>query len=222
MAHRVSATDDEDFYPTPPWAGRALCSELTRWFDLRRYWCWEPAAGRGDLALGLIGAFDEVCLSDIRPRTHPRFLMRAEELDFLQAERPPRPDVERGWIITNPPFNRAEEFVSRAHALGFRRMAFLVQLRWLESGRRYLSIFARDLRPDLVLLFAERVPMLKGRLSRRASTATAYCWVVWAPELRGDLCQIDWIPPGTRRQLEMAGDYDDDRLQPVPEDVRRV
>ena len=166
--------------------------------------------------VGLQGAFSALHGSDINPRPHPRYWFLNDEIDFLQTEVPLRPDVERGWIITNPPFNRAEDFVFKAHALGFERMAFLVQLRWLESERRYLSIFSRDMRPDMVLLFAERVPMLKGRLHRAAATATAYCWVVWAPELRGDFCRIDWIPSGTRRQLEVAGDYDDDLPQLFP------
>ena len=223
-AQRASATDDEDFYPTPPWAGRALCERLREDAPLDTQWCWEPAAGRGDLMIGLHSYFRDVRCSDIRPREHPRIWTFMDELDFLRADEPPRRDVENGWIITNPPFNRAEAFFHRACGFGFERIALLVPLRWLEGARRWMEIYAR-FPPDLVLVFAERLPMLKGRLLRRATTATAYCWVVWAPELRPNAwspSRIEWIEPGTRKRLERLGDYDDDPPGALPPEVEGV
>jgi hypothetical protein len=48
--------------------------------------------------------------------------------------------------------------------------------------------------------------MVKGRLDRRASTATGYCWLVWDKESSGST-QLVWIPP-CRKALEREDDYE--------------
>ena len=53
--------------------------------------------------------------------------------------------------------------------------------------------------------FTERVPMVKGRLNRKASTATGYAWLVW----ERDACvgsRLMWVPP-CRKTLERGADY---------------
>ena len=224
-AQRASAADDDDFYPTPPWAGRALCERLREDAPLDVQWCWEPAAGRGDLARAIEPYFGGMFVSDIRPRSHPWRGGGIARLDFLTAPLPEDcADVDTGWVITNPPFNRAEAFFHRACGFGFERVALLVPLRWLEGAQRWMEIYARY-PPDLVLVFSERLPMLKGRLLRSATTATAYCWMVWAPELRPHAwspSRIEWIEPGTRKRLERPGDYDDDPPQLFPPEMEGV
>jgi hypothetical protein len=74
--------------------------------------------------------------------------------------------------------------------------------------------------PDFVLQFSERVVMLEGRLiepgkvdpfaekeDTKASTATAYVWLVWLRGRGGDT-RLRWIAP-CRRKLELPGDYPD-------------
>jgi hypothetical protein len=48
------------------------------------------------------------------------------------------------------------------------------------------------------------VPMVKGRLDQRATTATGYAWFVWHRE--GGDPRLVWIPP-CRRRLERRTDY---------------
>ncbi|WP_334433144.1 SAM-dependent methyltransferase [Bradyrhizobium sp. AZCC 1610] len=111
------------------------------------------------------------------------------------------------WIITNPPFRLAEEFVLRALSEARKGVAILARSVFLESVGRYDAIF-RDIPPTKFAQFSERVPMVRGRLDRKASTATGYAWLVWEKE-RGStqLPRLMWIPP-CRKRLERAGDYE--------------
>ena len=75
---------------------------------------------------------------------------------------------------------------------------------FIESVGRYRRIFSIN-PPTKVAQFTERVPMVKGRLDRKASTATGYAWIVW--EKGGSLpTELVWIPP-CRKSLEREGDY---------------
>jgi hypothetical protein len=108
------------------------------------------------------------------------------------------------WIITNPPFKLAEQFVSRGLEIARDGVAVLVRSAWLEGCARYGDIFKVN-RPSLILQYAERVPMVEGRVDEKASSATAYCWVVWEKPGAG-ITTFDWIAP-CRKAFERAGDY---------------
>lgn len=58
MSQRLDPVDSLDFFPTPPWATRALC-EVVLWpepivLPLRQASVWEPAAGEGHMAFWII------------------------------------------------------------------------------------------------------------------------------------------------------------------------
>jgi hypothetical protein len=63
----------------------------------------------------------------------------------------------------------------------------------------------RERPPTKVAQFAERVPMVKGRLDNKVSTATGYARLVWEKDV---VCppRLMWVPP-CRKQLERDGDY---------------
>lgn len=112
-----------------------------------------------------------------------------------------RPD----WIITNPPFNLALEFAVRAlNDAGDGGVALLVRSAWLEGTGRYHGLFNAN-PPSVIAQFVERVPMVRGRWDPDASTATAYCWIVWHAE-RGFDTRFEWIPPGCRERLTRPDD----------------
>ena len=75
---------------------------------------------------------------------------------------------------------------------------------FLESAGRYKTIF-QDRPPSKFAQFVERVPMLKGRLDPRGSTATSYAWLVWEKDAASPP-RLMWVPP-CRRQLEQLDDY---------------
>ena len=68
------------------------------------------------------------------------------------------------WVITNPPFRLAEEFVLRALLVARRGVAILARSVFLESVGRYKAIFLNT-PPTKFAQFVERVPMVKGRLT---------------------------------------------------------
>ena len=84
-----------------------------------------------------------------------------------------------------------------------RGVAMIVRTAFLESVGRYENLFKLN-PPTIVAQFTERVPMVKGRLTAKGSTATAYCWLVW---IKGEKPRpFQWIPP-CRKKLERDGDY---------------
>lgn len=196
MAQRHEPHDSLDFFPTPPWATRALCGEVLAPMvgNLRALTAREPACGEGHMARPLAEYFGQVQSSDVHP-----YGFGAVEDFLMPVPVWPRPD----WIITNPPFRLGQQFVRRALEVATDGVAMLVRTAFLESQERHEGLFL-PCPPAVVAQFVERVPMVKGRLDAKASTATAYAWVVWR---RGDTdTRFRWIPP-CRKRLERAGDY---------------
>ncbi|MFZ2995934.1 hypothetical protein [Sphingobium sp.] len=215
MQRRRVAPDSLDYFPTPPFATRALCEFLSRGApslpldDMR---VWEPACGELHMARPLAEYFREVRASDVhRYGDH-------ELTDFLFFG---GGDVRTDWIITNPPFKLADAFIKTALEIATGGIAMLLRGAFLEGQDRHATLFDRT-PPDYVLQFVERVAMLEGRLVRvgqldpfaekpgtKVSTATSYCWFVW---LGGGLhwrdTRLRWIAP-CRHKLERPGDYPD-------------
>jgi hypothetical protein len=122
--------------------------------------------------------------------------------DFLTY---PFEALSHDWVITNPPFRLAEEFVDRALIVARRGVAILARTVFLESVGRFESIF-RDRPPSTFAQFSERVPMIKGRVDRKASTATGYAWFVWDKDAAPTFPRLAWVPP-CRKALERDRDY---------------
>jgi len=192
MAQRKEPHDSLDFFPTPLWATRALCEHV---IDLRGTVVWEPACGEGHMARALKEYAAVVRASDVYDYGY------GDIADFLWYQDRPGTD----WIITNPPFPLAEEFAGKGLSLARIGVAVLVRSVFIESAGRYNSLF-QNTPPSIMAQFVERVPMVKGRLDRAASTATSYCWLVWYRDSPWPGCKLRWIPP-CRKTLERAGDY---------------
>ena len=114
------------------------------------------------------------------------------------------------WAITNPPFRLAYEFVWRMMATA-RNVAILARLQWLESKSRYEKLWCVR-PPQLILVFSERVHMVKDRLPDPSDggSATAFAWYVWQREMAEAMSEwgqhtiLEWIPPASDgKQLEM-------------------
>lgn len=199
MATRIEPKSSLDDFPTPCWATRALCNLLEGEFScLDGLTAWEPAAGRGYMAKPLREYFKSVVASDIKDYGFPLDFI----FDFKDRMEPPSVD----WVISNPPFNAAVEFIDYGYARANIGVAMLVRSVFLESCGRYDDLFKRN-PPTIVAQFCERVPMVKGRIDPKASTATSYAWFIW---LKDRYClppKLMWIPK-CRKRLERDGDYD--------------
>lgn len=196
MAQRIEPHDSLDFFPTPPWATRALCEWLKGYLDLGTLSCWEPACGQGHMSRPLREYFKAVRASDIFP-----YGCGATE-DFLLSPT----DAATDFTITNPPFRLGEQFAWAALQRSEVGVALLVRTAFLESADRYAKLFKHDAPTD-ILQFVERVPMQKGILNRNGSTATAYCWLVWRKHFAGMTTLFHWIAP-CRKRLERDYDYE--------------
>lgn len=113
------------------------------------------------------------------------------------------------WVITNPLFRLAEDFLNKATEVASIGVALLARTVFLESVGRYNRIF-RDNPPTFFAQFSERVPMVKGRLDKKASTATGYAWFVWKHKVEKQP-QLVWIRP-CQKALEKEGDYKEPQI----------
>jgi hypothetical protein len=109
------------------------------------------------------------------------------------------------WVITNPPFRLGEEFVNRSMKIARCGVAMLTRTVFIESVGRYERLFKSN-PPSRVAQFTERVPMVKGRIDKKASTATGYAWLVWEKDQLHGRTELVWIP-ACRKTLEREGDY---------------
>jgi hypothetical protein len=209
MAGRKEPPDSLDWFPTPPWATRALAScvlprlETVLWVGDSSIW--EPAAGEGHMA--------EV-LREYSPRVHASDVFdygRGYEVGSFTGQ---GADLAQGpenidWIITNPPFNGSIDFVLHALEVARLGVAMFIRTQWYVEGiERYERIF-RDRPPTLFAPFVERVNLCKGRWDPDGTTATAYCWLVWEKISYGMIHPPKptfWIPPGQRKRLSHPDD----------------
>lgn len=197
MSQRVEARDSLDDFPTPPWATRALMEYVIGSKDVvGSMTCLEPACGAGHMSKVLKEYFGTVQDADVKNYGY------GDVRDFLLY---PYENKSFDWVITNPPFRLAEEFVLRSLKIARIGVAILARTVFLESSGRYRAIFETT-PPTKFAQFVERVPMVKGRLDRSATTATGYCWLVWQKKASGTP-RLMWIPP-CRKSLERPGDYE--------------
>lgn len=202
MADRKEPDDSLDFFPTPPWATRALIEKVfwPNFLSLPVHSVWEPACGEGHMAEVLREYFERVHTSDVHSYGNH------ELFDFLSSLLIPQNQYD--WIITNPPFtgnsDRGLGFTLRALDLARIGVAIFCRTQWaIEGKNRYEQLFSKH-PPTFFAPFVERVPLHKGRWEPDGVTATAYCWLVW---IKGREPKPPfWIPPGCRQSLTRPDD----------------
>ena len=194
MAQRHEKLDSLDDFPTPPWATRALMEHVLSAKDYQNKSCREPACGRGYMSRPLEEYFGSVQSSDIGNYGF------GKEENFVEC----LPSEKTNWMITNPPFKLAEDFIFKGLELTSCGVAVLVRTVFLESIGRYNRLFSK-IPPSYVAQFVERVPIVKGRVDPKASSATGYAWIVWK-KLVQEPTRVIWIPP-CRKKLEKTTDY---------------
>lgn len=148
-----------DFYPTPPDVTQALMDfiQLPKGTVV-----WEPACGSGDMVKVMEKNGLHVIGTDIQTGT-----------DFLQAEAP----CEVEWIITNPPFSLAEQFIrkSEEHKVPF---AMLLKSQYWHAAKR-VALFS-SITPSYVLPLTWR-PDFHFKTRKGGSPLMDVIWVVWIP-----------------------------------------
>jgi hypothetical protein len=201
MGSRQEPADSDDYFPTPPFAVRALIVHVFPAIGLSADdlgTVWEPHCGEGHMAAVLCEYSPRVLATNLKDYGYGQ-----PDIDFLDPGFAFEPD----WIVMNPPFKPAARHVR--HALGIARkgVAAFVRLQWLEGVDRYNTLFS-VMPPTLLCPFAERVPLCKGKWDPEGSTATAYVWLVWQQNAGREATRTRtfWIQPGCRVSLAKPDD----------------
>ena len=219
MQQRSEASDSLDDFPTHPWATRALCEMLQALgFEISDHVACDPACNRGFMAEPLREYFKDVIATDIHDYGYEAMESQADFLlDF------PFSGGEVDWIITNPPFRIADDFIRNALNVANIGVAVLVRVAFDEGLDRYQRLF-KDLPESFSFPFVERVPLHRGKLRdpkrkywdpkanegrgawKKPSTATAYQWLVWLRDpADGPSIKLRIAP--CRDRLIKSGDY---------------
>ena len=164
-----------DFYETPYSLTRKFLD--VEEFDKSLGVC-EPACGKG-------------AISKVLKEYWNKDLVTAydQEVNFLWE------DGFYDYIITNPPFTIASEFISKAKRVATKKFAFLLPLSYLHGKKRYDEIYSdREYGLKKVYVFT-RYPMLGEKLREDGKYKTGmmvYAWFVWENGHSG-LPMIDWL-----------------------------
>jgi hypothetical protein len=128
MAQRTEPHDSPDDFPTPPWATRALIEHvLDDKGALRTMTCLEPACGAGHMAKVLKDYFSGVQCADAFEYGY------GATRDYLTY---PYETNAFDWVVTNPPFRLAEDFILRSLRVARKGVAILARTVFLESVGR--------------------------------------------------------------------------------------
>ena len=145
-----------DYYPTPPEVTLALLKFLK---IKQGATLWEPACGTGLMMNVMATSGYNVIGTDI-----------LSGMDFLTCD-----PVKCDWIITNPPFSHAEQFIRRAEELNV-PFAFLLKSQYWHAARR-TKLF-QEITPTYVLPLTWR-PDFTGQ----GASLMDMCWCVWGNEV---------------------------------------
>lgn len=148
-----------DFYPTPDNVTKALLNVLNLDTDTI---IWEPACGEGHMVRTLENNGFKVVGTDIQSGTN-----------FLQTTK-----LQGDWIITNPPFNIAENFIRHAHMLTPHGIALLLKSQYWHSAKR-LKLF-NEFTPSYVCPLSWRPDFLFGK--KGGSPTMEVLWTIWMPD----------------------------------------
>jgi len=177
----VADNDGPDFYPTPAWATFALIDNERFSGDI-----WECACGDGAMTRVLEKTGQRVESSDLYDRGFGE-----TGVDFRDTDRRAKN------IITNPPFNAAEDFVHTALGSAEKKFALLLRLAFLEGAKRQDTVFRKS-PPSKVWVFSERITFYPKGVERKGSGTTAYAWFVWDVDHLG-ATELNWLPVGYKK-----------------------
>ena len=183
---RFADLDGPDFFPTPAWATHALIENEKFTGDI-----WESACGNGAMSVVLETTGKRIISSDLYNRGYGD-----AGHDFLSPKR------STDNIVTNPPYNAAEGFVTSGLARSKRKFALLLRLAFLEGANRANTIFARH-PPNRVWVFSERITFYPAGAVQKGTGTTAYAWFVWDKDAPGTT-ELKWFKPGYKSKFSNA------------------
>jgi hypothetical protein len=160
----------DDLYETPYSMTRDLLDSEE--FDYTKT-VLEPATGRGAISTILSDRFVSVVSYD-------------KEKNFFKESR------LFDYVITNPPYNLADEFVEKARQVSCIKFAMLLRINFLSGEKRLSDNRYRNLRRVYVY---SRMPDLRAPIRQDGKYPTGgivYTWMVWEIGYKGkpEICFI--------------------------------
>ena len=181
--HSESERAELDYYATDPEAVEKLLEH-----EEFCHYIIEPACGGGHISEVLLKHGYDVLSMDIVNRGYEKQFKT--NIDFLETTSEPKNDAD---IITNPPYNKAKEFVEHALDISMEsvKVAMFLKLTFLEGGKRK-KLFEKY-PPKTIYVFRNRIDCWKNGIKpEKASKAVCYAWFVWVKGFKGSP-QIKWI-----------------------------
>jgi hypothetical protein len=179
--HTNSIRQLQDYYATEPKAAELLLKVETFNNNI-----WECACGEGHLARVFEKYGYNVKASDLIDRGY------GEVKDFLFFN----DSKWDGDIITNPPYNKAEEFIRKAIEIipiG-NKIAMFLRLQFLESKRRK-QLF-KEYPPKVIYISSSRIMTAKNgefeKYRNSVGSAIAFAWYIWQKGYKKETI-LKWI-----------------------------
>ena len=179
---------DNDFYATPRNAIEAILNEVKLNGSIL-----EPAAGQGHISKVLkeYYPYSEIVSTDLIQREEKFGIPIQGGVDFLTHEFNRKFDN----VITNPPFNLAQEFIERALQLSNDKVIMFAKIQLLEGNKRRELFDNTPLK--YVYVFSKRVnPLRNGEEldenGKPWSSTMCFAWFVWEHDYEGEPI-IRWL-----------------------------
>ena len=179
---------DNDFYATPRNAIQAILNEVKLDGSIL-----EPAAGQGHISKVLkeYYPYSEIVSTDLIQREERFGIPIQGGVDFLTHEFHRKFDN----IITNPPFNLAQEFIEKALELSNDKVIMFAKIQLLEGNKRRELFDNTPLK--YVYVFSKRVnPLRNGEeLDEKGkpwSSTMCFAWFIWEHDYEGEPI-IRWL-----------------------------
>lgn len=183
-SHTKHDRAEHDYYSTDPKALEIFLDKIKEDNITLHNKIWESACGEGHLSRVLENRGYQVFSSDLVDRGFGKVQ------DFLNYENQNKLSVD---ILTNPPYNKAQEFVEKALDVikdGYYVVMFL-KIQFLE-GKERRKLFDKYPPKYVYVNSARQICYLNGDMSKKMSSATCYCWYIWEKGWKGEPI-IRWI-----------------------------
>lgn len=187
---------EKDYYATPTAEVYNILDTLNYNFDNKTIL--DPCVGGGHMMEGIInycttkGANNfKLIGTDIQYRGYVSDQVRTEYgLDFL-ADDYPHDSID--IVVMNPPYSTLEPFIIRGLEVAKDKLIVLCRTQVLEGVGRYVNIFQQN-PPTKVYQYINRISCWRNGIQLpTASSAQAYCWLVWDKAANTQTPQLFWL-----------------------------
>ena len=170
-----------DWYPTPTWGTEALLR-----YENFNGKILEPCCGDGSMAKVLSNSGYDVIASDLYDRGYGN---QKDAFDYTN---------KISNLITNPPFNLAEELIDHFLPLVEEKLCLLLRTSFVEGVGRYNKFYANiDTRPSRIRTFSKRLTMVPGNSEPnvKVSGTVSFSWFIWDKKSYNNVTEFHWISP---------------------------